>query len=152
MNAVNEEPRLVHEPDPDDVSQARVQGFLRWLATERDVELSSWDELYRWSVDSLEDFWVAVWDYFGVQAHAPYRTVLESRAMPGARWFPGATLNYAEHCFGTDQDAAEVAVVAYSQTRPPLQLRFGELEEQVRRARAGLQRLGVGLGLSLIHI
>jgi acetoacetyl-CoA synthetase len=145
VSTSTEEPRLVHEPDPDAVSRAQVQGFLRWLDAERDVELTSWDELYQWSVDSLEDFWAAVWDYFGVKAHTPYRTVLASRIMPGARWFPGATLNYAEHCFGTADDAAEVAVVAYSQTRPPLELRYAELEEQVRRVREGLRRLGVGV-------
>ena len=66
--------------------------------------------------------------------------------MPGARWFPGAKLNYAEHMLGGDGDADRIAVVARSQTRPPVELTFGELREQVARARAGLQRLGVGPG------
>ena len=64
--------------------------------------------------------------------------------MPGARWFEGARLNYAEHLLTGDDDA--VAVVARSQTRDPIELTFGELREQVARARAGLQRLGVGPG------
>jgi acetoacetyl-CoA synthetase len=66
--------------------------------------------------------------------------------MPGAEWFPGATLNYAEHSLGHDGDEDAVAVVAYSQTRAPLELTFGDLREQVASARAGLQRLGVGPG------
>ena len=66
--------------------------------------------------------------------------------MPGARWFPGSKLNYAEHMLGGDGDADRIAVVARSQTRPPVELTFGELREQVARARAGLQRLGVGPG------
>ena len=114
---------------------ARVHGFLRW------VGLSSWDELYEWSVRDLEAFWEAVWRYFKIKTHSPYEAVLASREMPGARWFPGATLNYAEHCFGEPPDAGEIAVVAYSQTRAPLGITFAELREQVRRARAGLQRL-----------
>ena len=81
-----------------------------------------------------------------MRAHAPYERVLASEEMPGARWFPGARLNYAEHLLGTDEDTDRVAVVARSQTRAPIELTFGELREQVARARAGLQRLGVGPG------
>ena len=81
-----------------------------------------------------------------MKAHAPYESVLASDAMPGAVWFPGARLNFAEHLLGTEEDAERVAVVARSQTREPVELTFGELREQVARARAGLQRLGVGPG------
>jgi acetoacetyl-CoA synthetase len=66
--------------------------------------------------------------------------------MPGAEWFPGARLNFAEHMLGRDEDVSTVAVVAYSQSREPRELTFGELREHVARARAGLQRLGVGPG------
>ena len=66
--------------------------------------------------------------------------------MPGATWFPGARLNFAEHLVGADDDADEVAVVSHSQTRDPVELTFAELREQVARARAGLARLGVGPG------
>ena len=67
--------------------------------------------------------------------------------MPGARWFPGATLNYAEHVLrapGRGDD--DVIVDAYSQSRPPQRITKGELAEKVRRARAALRRLGVGKG------
>ena len=140
------EPRLLYGPNPGNVQNARVQGYLRWLAAERGVDLKSWKDLHAWSVRELEAFWESVWDYFEVKAHSPYERVLESREMPGARWFPGATLNYAEHCFGRPEDAREIAVVAYSQTRAPLQISFEELHEQVRRVRVGLQELGVGRG------
>src|ERR1700749_183953 len=66
--------------------------------------------------------------------------------MPGAVWFEGARLNYAEHLVGRDEDAEKVAVGAHSQTRPEFEVTFGELREQVARARAGLRRLGVGPG------
>jgi acetoacetyl-CoA synthetase len=66
--------------------------------------------------------------------------------MPGAEWFPGARLNYAEHMLGGEADRARPAVIAHSQTRAPLELTFGDLREQVAAARAGLQRLGVGPG------
>jgi acetoacetyl-CoA synthetase len=120
--------------------------FLDHVRDSGGPELDGYDELFAWSVSDLEGFWGSLWDFFGVRAHAPHERVLGSRAMPGAEWFQGATLNYAEHMLGTEEDTGEVAVVARSQTRAPFDLTFGELREQVARARAGFQRLGVGPG------
>jgi acetoacetyl-CoA synthetase len=132
---------------PADVRETTEIGrFVSWLRDERGRDFAGYDELWRWSVEDLEGFWGAVWDFFGVRSHAPYKRVLGSRAMPGAEWFRGARLNYAEHMLGADDDADRVAVVARSQTRDPIELTFGELREQVARARAGLQRLGVRPG------
>lgn len=143
---VKPEAELLHEPHPDNVARARVQDYLRWLREEKGLELATWDELQQWSVTQLEDFWESIWQYFNVKAHAPYEAVLPVRTMPGAQWFPGATLNYAEHCFGVPEDADTVAVVAVSQTREPIEVTFAELADQVRRVRAGLVRLGVRRG------
>ena len=66
------------------------------MSERRDLHFSTHEELWRWSVADLEGFWSAVWEFFGVISHAPYSRVLDSRRMPGARWFPGALLNYAE--------------------------------------------------------
>ncbi len=117
-----------------------------WLERERRLDLADYDALWRWSVTDLEGFWSSLWDFFEVRAHTPYERVLGSREMPGAEWFPGARLNFAEHMVGRDDDLDAVAVVAHSQTRESFELTFGELREQVARARAGLQRLGVGEG------
>ena len=102
----------------------------------------SFEALQKWSVDDLEGFWRAVADFYDLGLDA--ERVLGRREMPGAEWFPGARLNYAEHMLGDDPDA--VAVVARSNTRGPVELTFGELRDQVARARAGLVRLGVGRG------
>jgi acetoacetyl-CoA synthetase len=132
---------------PSDVRETTEMGrFMNWLRDERGRDLAGYDELWRWSVEDLEGFWGALWEFFGVRAHVPYERVLGSRVMPGAEWFSGARLNYAEHLLGTPQDTDTVAVVARSQTRGPIELTFGDLREQVARARAGLQRLGVGPG------
>ena len=132
---------------PADVRETTEIGrYLGWLGSERGLDFGSYDELWRWSVDDLEGFWSSIWDFFQVKAHAPYSTVLASETMPGASWFPGARLNFAEHLVGEDSDADKVAVVARSQTRDPFELTFAELREQVARARAGLTRLGVRPG------
>jgi acetoacetyl-CoA synthetase len=132
---------------PEDARERFVLGrYLEWLRTERGLDFPGYEELWEWSVTDLEAFWGSIWDFFEVRAHTPYERVLGSHEMPGAEWFPGARLNFAEHMIGRDEDADSVAVVAYSQSRDPIELTFGDLREQVARARAGLQRLGVGPG------
>jgi acetoacetyl-CoA synthetase len=129
---------------PDTATPTEIGRFVDWLRRERGHRLDGYEDLWRFSVDDLDGFWSAVWDFCGVRSHAPYERVLGSRDMPGARWFPGARLNYAEHAMGADSD--QVAILGYSQTRNPVRLTFGELRDQVARARAGLRRLGVGPG------
>jgi acetoacetyl-CoA synthetase len=119
-----------------------VGRFSAWLGSERGVAARDYDELWRWSVDDLEGFWGALWDFFGIRAG--YERVLAAREMPGARWFVGARLNYAEHALSGDR--GRVALVARSQTRGPIELTLAELRDQVAAARAGLERLGVGAG------
>ncbi|WP_067476339.1 acetoacetate--CoA ligase [Actinomadura hibisca] len=133
-------------PAPDVRETTVVGRYLTWLEETRGLRFAEYRDLWRWSVADLPGFWSSIWDFFDVRAHTPPREVLGSRAMPGAEWFPGATLNYAEHALGRPEDAGNVAVIAHSQTRPPIALTFGELREQVARAREGLRRLGVGPG------
>ena len=107
----------------------------------------SYAEMHAWSVADLDEFWAAVTDELGVRWRTPPTNVLADRAMPGARWFPGSTLNYAEHSLAPAQDRPEdVAVVARSQTRGPVELTWSELSRQVARCAAGLRRLGVSAG------
>ena len=72
-------------------------GYLDWLEAERGLAFTDYDNLHRWSIDDLEGFWGSIWDFFGVRASSPYERVLGARTMPGAEWFPGAQLSYAEH-------------------------------------------------------
>jgi acetoacetyl-CoA synthetase len=137
-------PDVLRHPDDDVLDTTSLGRFVRWLAAERGLVFDDYDALWRWSVDDLTGFWAALWDHF--ELGGGYEAVLASREMPGARWFPGARLNYAEHAFGRPEDADRVAVVARSQTRGPVELTFAELAEQVARARAGLRALGVGPG------
>ena len=137
---------ILWTPPADLGETTEVGRYMEWLRTQRGRHTESYDQLWRWSVDDLEGFWASIWDFFALRAHSPYERVLAKRTMPGAEWFPGARLNYAEHLVGREEDRDRVAVLARSQGRPPLELTFGELREQVARARAGLQRLGVGPG------
>lgn len=137
-------PELLREPRPDGSELSR---YLTWLTSTRDLRFAGYTDLHRWSTTDLTAFWSSIWEYFSVRAHSPYTRVLGAATMPGAEWFPGATLNYAEHATAPRGVAPDgVAVVAYSQTREKVTLTWAELADQVARARAGLRRLGVGRG------
>ncbi|MEA2332899.1 MAG: acetoacetyl-CoA synthetase [Thermoleophilaceae bacterium] len=144
--AVSDAGQVMWTPPADVRETSQLGRFLDFVHDTRGRDLPGYDELFEWSVSDLEGFWGSVWDFFGVRAHTPHERVLGSSAMPGAEWFTGARLNYAEHMVGADEDLADVAVMAISQTRGPFELTFGDLREQVAAARAGLQRLGVGPG------
>jgi acetoacetyl-CoA synthetase len=139
-------PGVLWTPPPDVWETTEIGRYVTWLERERELSFGSYDELQRWSVDDLAGFWSSIWDFSGVKARAPYTAVVASERMPGAAWFPGAQLNFAEHLIGDDEDTAQVAVVAYSQTRERMELSFADLREGIARARTGLLRLGVEPG------
>src|SRR5215216_1325785 len=130
-------PTLLWEPPAGMVERAVMTRYMR----ERGH--ASYDELWRWSVGDLEGFWGSIWDFFGVQGG--YERVLASDTMPGAEWFPGAQVNYAEHLF-RGKDPYAVAIVHASELREQAELTWGELGEQVARIAAGLRALGVERG------
>jgi acetoacetyl-CoA synthetase len=132
-------------PPADARERTRIGEYMAWLEQTRGLAFADYEALWQWSVDELEEFWRSIWDFFDIVSHSEPTAVLGSAAMPGAQWFPGATLNYAEHALrhGDDDD---VAVVAHSQTRGPVRLTRGELRDEVARVSEGLRRLGVGPG------
>jgi acetoacetyl-CoA synthetase len=135
---------ILWQPPSDARSRTRLGRYMTWLQESRSLSFATYDELWQWSVDDLEGFWSSLWEHFGIRSSQPYTRVLSSREMPGARWFEGARLNYAEHELLTRGEAP--AVLSYSQSRPPVVLSADELRDEVARVRAGLQRLGVQRG------
>jgi acetoacetyl-CoA synthetase len=136
---------LLWEPSTELVEGSRLSEFMGWLERERGLAFADYHELWQWSVDDLDGFWSAVWEFFGVQADGDPTPVLGAREMPGAQWFPNTSLNYAEHVFAGKRDE-EVAILHASELRDLGELRWGELREQVAAVAAGLRGLGVGRG------
>ena len=133
------------EPTPEAIERSQMTAYMHWLEAERGIAARDYEALWRWSVEELEAFWASIWDYFAVQASGEYDAVLPERTMPGARWFEGAELNYAEHIFrGQGED--EIAVLHASELRELEQISWGELRIQVAQVAAGLRSLGIGRG------
>lgn len=135
-----------------------ITRYTDWLARERGLRFDAgsvegYDALWRWSVTDLRAFWGSIWDYFGVQSPTPYETVLADETMPGARWFPGAQVNYAQHLF-SHADAAHAAghpAILFQneamRARGELQtIAWPELRRQVASLAAAMRSLGVQRG------
>jgi acetoacetyl-CoA synthetase len=142
------EPRILWQPDPDVVARSHIAAFRAWLASHRGVELADYQALWRWSVADLEGFWGAVAEFAGARFHAPPRGVLADASMPGTKWFPGATLNYAEHALvpGPGKADDDLAVIFCREDGLRQEWNFGALRQRVAAARSALTSLGVGRG------
>jgi len=127
------------------VERARLTEFMGWLREKRGRDLGSYEELWQWSVDDLDGFWRAIWDFFEVQADGEASPTLGSREMPGAEWFPNTRLNYAEHVFA-GKDDGETAILHASELRELDELSWGELRQQVAALAAALREMGVERG------
>lgn len=133
-------PELLWTPSTDRIERAAITRF----AAAQGVE-GPYDTLWRWSVEDLERFWSAICSFFDVHFFTRPARVLRRREMPGAEWFPGARLNYAEHIF-RGRDAADVAIRHASELRELGEVSWGELLTQTARIATGLRALGVGEG------
>jgi len=145
MNAEKLEGKLLWEPSKTLQEESNLKHFMNWLEHNRGLTFDSYHKLWSWSVQEIEGFWSALWDYFDIQAHTPYEKVLSERKMPGAKWFPGATLNYAEHIFRNER-TNETAVIYESELRKQSSLTWGELRGNTAKVAAYLKSLGVKKG------
>jgi acetoacetyl-CoA synthetase len=136
---------LLWTPGPDRIERANVTAFIRWLARERGLDFDGYPALWRWSVTDLDGFWQAVWDYCGIEASAPPTAVLRRRTMPGAEWFPGARLNYAQHVLRRERPDQD-ALYYQSETTPLAGLSWPDLANSVRVLGTRLRAMGVRPG------
>jgi acetoacetyl-CoA synthetase len=139
----------VWRPDPAIAADSAITAFGRFVTGRTGVEFGEYLDLWRWSVDQLEEFWVAVWDFFAVVADGSHQVALDpsAAAMPGARWFPGTRLNYAEHALRRrpgDDDI--VAVTTVSEDGTTSQTTWAQLRAQVAALAQWLRDAGVGRG------
>src|SRR5437588_4470815 len=136
---------LLWEPSEKTKQESNLRKYMQWLEQKRGLHFTGPEELWAWSVDKLEDFWASLWDYFEIQASRPYKTVLVERKMPGAQWFPGAELNYAQHVF-RNATANRPALLFQSEQQPLTEVSWDELVQKVGAVAHALRSMGVKRG------
>lgn len=135
---------LLWQPTEATMAQTNLTAYVRWLA-QRGWHFATYQELWQWSVTDIAAFWQTVWDYFGVRASQPPTTTLANRQMPGAQWFVGARLNYAENLFAR-LTPNQPAILYKSEGQPMMAISPGALSEQVNLLAQALRRMGVQPG------
>jgi acetoacetyl-CoA synthetase len=140
------QPEVLWTPSSERVERAWLTRYCAWLEETRGLRFEDYEELWRWSVSDLEAFWGSIGEFFDVRFSSEPKAVLGSRSMPGARWFPGATVNYAEHVFRGKEDS-DVAICHASEVRLTAEeWTWGRLRAETASVAAGLRELGVGPG------
>ncbi len=136
---------VLWEPSDERVSNANLTRYLQWLKAEKGLEFDGYHSLWGWSVGELEDFWLSLWEFFQIKAATPYRKVLSERIMPGAKWFDGAELNYAEHVF-RNMTPEHPALIFQSEIQSLMEISWDELHQKVSSLAAALRNMGVQRG------
>ncbi len=139
---------ILRRPSEYDLSESLLARYMAWLAERGHGPFPDYAALHRWSVESLEAFWASIWEYTGVIASQPYQQVLGRRQMPGAEWFTGARLNFAENLLreALHGDPNKLALIGVSEARAEVRLSYGELLAQVGALEAYLRSVGVQAG------
>ncbi|MFJ8113658.1 acetoacetate--CoA ligase [Streptomyces sp. NPDC096132] len=136
---------LLWEPSDDVIDASNLTRFTEWLRTHRGIRVDDYQQLWQWSIRDLEGFWGSLWEFFDINASAPPSAVLTDRTMPGATWFPGARLNYAEHVFRA-ADPERPALVAVDENGHRTDWSWAELRDRTAALAAHLRALGVRPG------
>jgi acetoacetyl-CoA synthetase len=141
------EGEVLWTPSDEVKAASHLTHFTNWLAAEQDLKFEDYRALHDWSVEHLSDFWQSVWRYFDIRSDAPYQCVIGEHVMPGAEWFEGARVNYAEHVLRAGEgQGATAAILSMSEVRPIVRMSWDELAGRVRRLATSLRGLGVQPG------
>jgi acetoacetyl-CoA synthetase len=139
------EPKLLWTPSPESIERTTLTRYQAWLGENRGLRFEGYHDLWRWSVTDVEAFWGSLAEFLGVRFAEPAERVLGSDAMPGAQWFPGGRLSYAEHMFA-GKDPSSLAIQHASESRELSGMTWGELRALTASIAAGLRASGVGEG------
>ncbi|AWM92567.1 acetoacetate--CoA ligase [Pseudomonas sp. 31-12] len=136
---------ILWQPSAERINKTRMDAFRRFVIKRHNIHLDDYPALHQWSIDQRVAFWQAIVDFFDIRFHdQPDTVLLEGLQMPSAQWFPGATLNFAEHLMRRRDDA--IAVIAIGENGQREHLTWAELAEHVAGFQNSLKAAGVGLG------
>ncbi|MDT3700021.1 MAG: AMP-binding protein [Thermincola sp.] len=134
--------KLLWEPSEHLKNEANITRFILQVNKKFGLQIASYSQLYKWSIESLADFWAAVWDFAEIKASRKYDSVVEDISkFPGTKWFPGARLNFAENLLRYRDD--QKAFIFKGETQKTASLTYAELYDKVARLAKSLRELGV---------
>jgi acetoacetyl-CoA synthetase len=132
-------------PSKDEVRDSNLTQFISFANENYSARVQSYPELYRWSVTNITDFWSALWKYIGVISSRPYEKIVDDLTrFPGAKWFLGARLNFAENLLRYDDE--RTALTSRSETGVTSRLSYSALRDEVARVSTWLRETGVRSG------
>lgn len=136
---------ILWTPSNDFILNSGLKKYESWLEEEFNLRFKNYEDFWRWSNEHYEDFWESLSSYFDIQFHSNYERIIDTEEMPGARWFSGATLNYAEHIFRMKSEDRPALIFA-NETGDRKKISWGELEQQVTSVQAFLVSKGITKG------
>ncbi|MEP6896362.1 MAG: AMP-binding protein, partial [Chloroflexota bacterium] len=132
-------------PSDERKQQANITRFMQAVNAQHNLHLDSYADIYRWSVENIPDFWSAMWDFGGIIASQTHdQVVADLSAFPGADWFPGSRLNFAENLLRYRDD--QLAFIFIGETQSSKRMTYAELYDSVARLAYSLKESGVGVG------
>ncbi|MGY9038100.1 MAG: acetoacetate--CoA ligase [Rhodobacterales bacterium] len=144
---------ILWTPTKERADASTMAEFERFLNDKRGLTFDDYNAMWDWSVTDLDGFWSAIWEYFDVQASAPYTTVMAKRQMPGAEWCPGAMLNFTDQIMKhVDSQPDGDALIVQSETFGRKRLSWTELRDQVASVAAHLRDMGVTKGDRVVAV
>jgi acetoacetyl-CoA synthetase len=133
------------QPTEDQIKQSNMYRYMQFVNRQYGRSFETYHDLYRWSVEAIPDFWASIWEFMEIRAAQPYeRVVDDAHKMPGAQWFEGARLNFAENLLRYRDD--RTALIFKGEDRPAARLSYAELYEEVARMAGALREAGVNAG------
>jgi acetoacetyl-CoA synthetase len=138
---IQENGKILWQPSQTQINNSKLMDFIKFVNHNYDFSINTYDELYNWSVTEIEQFWESIWKYSRIVHSNSYDIVLNERKMPGAKWFDGAKLNFAENLLRFRDD--KVALISYREDNTIVKLTYAALYDKVAACAAGLKELGV---------
>ena len=135
--------KLLWQPSEDRIRNTNIYQFMGVINNKFNKDLEDYGQLYQWSVENIPEFWESMWDFAQIKASEPYHQVVDDLTkMPGAKWFEGARLNFAENLLRYRDDL--VALIFKGESRDTVQMTYAELYDEVSKLAQYLKELGVG--------
>lgn len=137
--------KLLWKPSQEQINQANITKFINFVNNKFGLDIDSYDELYDWSIERIPDFWAAVWEFTQIKASGPYKQIVDDLSkFPGAKWFNGAKLNFAENLLRYRD--GQPAFIFKGETQKSARMTYAELYDSVACLASSLREIGVGPG------